>query len=253
MGKRIAAIVACLGALGMLAACGGGNSTDAAKQAVGILSTDIARVLADARPVLAALAQLPEARGDDTAACTKIMAEKLQGYPQFTTFGAAHLDGNLFCTAQPQTSAVTITDRAYFHRALESKDLGVGDYQIGKVTGKQSAGLGFPLLDPSGNPQGIVLAPIDLDWLNQRVANLKLPAGANALVVDSQGVILATNLDPKTYVGKPLSESVLGEAMMRQTEGAGEFAGPDGVTRVYAFTAPAGSNKNWFVAVGLPK
>lgn len=253
MRTKLSCILLCLGALGMLAGCAGTSSTDAAKQALGTLSADIAQVLADARPVLVALAQVPEARGDDADACTRVMAEKIKTYPQFTTFGAAHLDGNLFCTAQAQTAAVSIDDRAYFHRALESKDLGVGDYQIGKVTGKQSAGLGFPVLDAAGKAHGIVLAPVDLDWLNQRVANLKLPAGANALVVDSQGVILATNIDPKMYVGKPLSESVLGDTMMRQIEGTGEFAGPDGVMRVYAFTAPAGSNKNWFVAVGLPK
>lgn len=252
--RRIILIVIVFGsALALLNACGGSNSSDAAKQAVGILSTDIAQVLADARPVLVALSQIPEARGNDTEACMRVMAEKLAAYPQFTTFGAAHLDGELFCTAQPQTSPVNITDRAYFQRALANKDLGVGDYQVGRVTGKQSAGLGYPVLDASGSAQGIVLAPLDLDWLNQRLANLKLPNGAHAMVLDSTSTILASNLDPQMWTGKPTSESVLGDTILRQTEGVGEFAGPDGVVRVYAFTSPAGSNKNWFVVVGLPK
>ena len=38
-----------------------------------------------------------------------------------------------------------------------------------------------------------------------------------------------------------------------QVDGSGEFAGVDGVTRRYKFTAPSKSNKNWLVAVGLPR
>ena len=253
MQRKIFLLILFTCALFVLNACSGSNSQDAAKQALAVLNGDVTQMLAQARPLMMELAKIPEAHGTDAAACEKAMLAKYNNNPQYTAFGAATADGNLFCLTTPQTSPTSITDRAYFQRAMATKDFSVGDYQIGKVTKKQSAGIGYPVLDASGNVQGIVLAPIDLDWLNQRVANLKLPNGAHAMIVDSQGTILASNLDAKTWVGKPTSESVLGDAMMRQTEGAGEFAGPDGVMRVYAFTSPAGSNKNWHVAVGLPK
>lgn len=245
-------VFAVIGLSGLLAACGG-TSPDAAANALAPFTTDLEKLIADTKTTLMPLAQLPVAQGNDAAACTTVMADKLKSYAQYTTFGAAHLDGTLFCTSQPITAPTKILDRAYFQRALQTKDVSVGDYQIGKVTGKKSVGVGYPILDGSNTPQGIVLSPVDLDWLNQHLSTLSLPADAEMVMLDSEGSILAHAPLRPDLIGKPAADSPLGKAMLTQVDGSGEFAGFDGVTRVYKFTAPKGSNKNWFVAVGLKK
>ena len=244
-------LVACV--LGALSACGGGATADAAKQSLAIVNNDMTQILADARALLIELSQIQEVRGVDPGACEKVMRTRYNNNPEFTAFGMAIPDGTLVCLSQMQTSPANIADRAYFQRAFQSKNFSVGDYQIGKATNKPSVGLGYPLLDSAGNVFGVVLAPIDLDWLNRRLANLKLPNGAQALIVDSQGTVLATTTDPQTWTGKSIAGSALGKAMLAQKQGAGEFAGADNVTRVYAFASPTGSNNNWVVAVGLAK
>lgn len=242
-----------IGACVFLAACNGGVSPASVAAALKPFTADLEKLIADTKTALIPVAQLPEARGDDAAACTKVMAAKLKEYTAYTTFGAAHLDGTLFCTSQPQTTPANIVERAYFQRVLQTKDLSVGDYQVGKVTNKRSVGIGYPLLDGSNAVQGVVLSPVDLDWLNQHLASMSLPADAEVVLLDSKGNVLARAPYSEAMVGKPIADSPLGKAMLAQVDGGGEFAGTDGVMRMYAFTAPQGSNKNWVVALGLKK
>jgi Cache domain len=211
------------------------------------------KIITDTKTALIPLSQLPEARGNDAAACTAVMAEKLKSYTQYTTFGAAHLDGTLFCTSQVQTAPANILDRAYFKRAVETKDISVGDYQIGKVTGKKSVGIGYPILDSSNNVQGIVLSPVDLEWLNQHLAALQLPADAELVLLDSQGNILAHVPGAPDMLGKPAADSPLTKAMLAQSATDGVFTGLDGVSRSYLLGSPKNSNNNWHLALGLKK
>jgi len=44
--------------------------------------------------------------------------------------------------------ATSIGDRAHFKRTIETRDFSLGDYQIGRVTGKANIGFGFPNFDP---------------------------------------------------------------------------------------------------------
>lgn len=237
----------------VLGACALAVTADSAKQVLAPINADLEKILTDARVILTELAQLPEARGNDTAACTAVIAERIKPHVEYTALGAAHLDGNLFCTSQVQTAPVSIGDRAYFQRAVESKDLSVGEYQIGRVTNKAAFGLGYPLLDNSGSPQGIVLAPIDLDWLNRRIAGMKLPEGSEVVILDSKGDVLVHTPAYETWLGKSVGDTTLGKAMLAQVDGTGEMAGLDGVVRMYAYTSPKGSNKNLLVAVGVKR
>ncbi len=239
----------CLGLIVVLNACAAPQAT--AATALASANSVVEQWLTDARPMLSALSQVPEARGDDVSACTAIMAAKLKTAAQYTTFGAAHADGNLFCTSQVQTAPANISDRAYFQRAKSTKDFSVGDYQIGKVTKKQSVGLGFPILDASNNFQGVVLAPLDLDWVNQQLSRQNLPASAELVLIDSQGTVLARIPDAPDWVGKSVKDTPLGRTMLNQLTGTANLVGLDSKTRAYAFTNPKGSNQNWFLAVGI--
>ncbi len=242
----------CVLFLTLLAACGGA-SPDAAANALKPFTADLEKLITDTRALLTPLAQLPEARGNDAAACNALMTDKAKAYPQYTALGAAHLDGELFCLSTPQTTPVNIIDRAYFQRALQAKDLSIGDYQIGRATGKKSFGIGYPILDASNTPQGIVLSPVDLDWLNARFAAMTLPADAELILLDSKANVLARVPNSSDMIGKSIADTPLAKAMLAQIDGSGEFAGLDGVTRIYKFTAPNGSNKNLVVALGLKK
>ena len=58
------------------------------------------------------------------------------------TFGLILFKGRVNLAAWP-----------YFRRTLESREFAMGDYQVGRVTGKGSANFDYPILDETGRPR----------------------------------------------------------------------------------------------------
>src|SRR5436190_19141152 len=94
---------------------------------------DLGRILTSARSRLIGLAHLPSVQSHNASACNADMAA-LPALARYGSSGAADIQGNLFCLGIPFTSPVSIADRAYFLRAIGTREFGVGDYQQGRVT-----------------------------------------------------------------------------------------------------------------------
>jgi hypothetical protein len=171
------------------------------------LRRDLNGILAQARTQLARLSRLPSVQAGDKGACTMDMKARA-GSPRYTALGAADLTGAIYCLSLPLASPVTIADRAYFLRALGTGDLGVGDFQIGRATGQDSVGLGFPVRVGS-RVTGIVLSPLSLAWLDQRVeTQLKRPT-RDLLVIDDHGTVLAHAGRAAAVIGTNLGGTAL--------------------------------------------
>jgi Cache domain len=188
----------------VLAGCGGAGGEPDARQQVSNLTSDLASAFAEARRQLVGLARLPEARGNDSAKCHARMAQEIKPVAaRYSAFAAAHRDGGLFCISIPGARVVNVSDRPYFQRAVRYRDFAVGDYQIGRVTRTQVLSMAYPLLDPSRRVRGIVLASFYLGWLNRRVAEKAKASGAQVVVVDSRGAVLARSPAAAGTIGSP--------------------------------------------------
>jgi len=215
------------------------------------------RLIESTHEQLVSLAQLPIVRRPAWAdLCAETFARLLKQHSHYLNLGVIELNGELRCSAVPMKERVNLADRPYFIRALESRDFAMGDYQIGRVTGKGSVNFGYPVLDEAGQLQAVVFAALDLAALfSDLVTNVPLPEGATFLMVNEEGAILARHPDPHRWVGKNVAESALAREMRAQPgEGVIEAPGMDGVERFYAFVplyaAPGGEAD---VAIGLPK
>src|SRR4051794_26473364 len=69
-----------------------------------------------ARQLLAALARLPQLRTPDT--CNALLKEMQNAYPRYANLLAVDPAGNVTCSAAPMRGPVTVSDRAYFQRAM---------------------------------------------------------------------------------------------------------------------------------------
>jgi len=80
--------------------------------------------------------------------------------------------------------------------------LSIGDYQVGRITGKPSFNLSYPVIDPAGRVQAVVFAALDLDWLNgsDYALQMQLPAGATWTKIDGKGTILARYPAPEKWL-----------------------------------------------------
>ncbi len=212
------------------------------------------QLILSTRQLLTALAHLREVQGQDHSVCSRLLGELLPQYPLYSNLGVADARGDVYCSGVPFTPPVNLADRPWFQRAVSARDFVVGEYQIGRITGKPSILFGYPLLDSKGAVLAVVYAGVDLDRLNQTALQNRLPSNAVMNLIDRNGTLLMRYPDPGDRVGKTMPESDVVQAVLAQGEGTGEMRGVDGVERLYAFSPVGGTDreKTFFVAIGTP-
>jgi signal transduction histidine kinase len=219
-----------------------------------LASMEQERLIVAARQLLAALAQVPEARGGDPAACSALFADVLGQAPLYANLGTADSDGNIHCSGLPIGGPVAAAYRTWFQRAFRTRDFAVGDLQIGSITHKATLNFGYPILDEAGRVQTVVFAALELAWIHQLAAEARLPQGAVLGVVDRDGTILAQYPEPERWVGHSVARTPLFRVILADGEGTAEVPGLDGVPRLIGFTRLWGlpQSADAYVWVGIP-
>jgi hypothetical protein len=209
----------------------------------------------EGQAIVGVLSEFDEIRSVRFPQCTDHLARILEHSAEFTTISVIGMDGYLACGSVTPETPLYLGDRAYFIRANSRDRFAVGDFSLGRITGKPVVGMALPL--PAGARSGsVIAASMDLNALAsigrlgtlppgytfsildpRRRVLVRLPRSGNFTLADSVGAIADT-----TFPGPP--------------EGAGPtvVAGLDldGIERLFA-VAPLrspGGNSQGFVAIG---
>lgn len=230
-----------------------------AQRLIHLIVSQHERFVEGARQLLTALAQLPAVQQRDGAGCSSLFADFLRRYPFYANLGAVDLNGDTFCSGLRLTRPVNLADRAYVQGALQTRDFAIGEYQIGRITGKASVNFGYPFVDAEGSIQGVVFAALDLVWLKQLAAGMQLPSGATLTLFDRNGTVLVHHPSPPELAGTLAADSPLVKSILGRREG-GTVQAPnlDGAMSLFAF-APVGGGRQTaadpytvYLAVGIP-
>ncbi|WP_158675434.1 bifunctional diguanylate cyclase/phosphodiesterase [Thiohalobacter thiocyanaticus] len=229
------------------------------KQALRIVQAAIQeerQLIGTTRQLLKSMAQLPAVHPDSDRrrVCGEILAMLNRPNPSYFNLGAATPDGNIFCSALPFDEAVNISDRGYFQLAIHNRGLGIGEYQIGRITGDPAINLGYPVLDNNGEIAAVVFAALGLSWLEDLMSSPDLSPGSSLMVMDSGGTILARSADSPFNAGDSISEQPLFEAIRQHTGGtAVTLKDAHGKPTLYAFEPLHGdANGRIYVSLGIP-
>ncbi|MBD3884062.1 response regulator [Phormidium tenue FACHB-886] len=208
-----------------------------------------------ARQLLIALSQMPAIRQGKAEECNRLLADLLTQYQAYVGFGVLNATGYSICSAPDTAKPVYAGDRAYFRLARETRQFAMGEYQVGRVTGKSTLNFAYPILNESGQVRAIVVAALDLAWLDQLAAEVELPPGSVVTVSDRNGTILVRHPDSRNWVGKSVPHAPMTQRVLSQREGTAEAVSLDGVERLYAFTTLGDSfgNQDIRVRIGIPK
>ena len=185
------------------------------------LTRDLGHVFSSARGRLVKLSRLGSVRAQDVPACNGEMAAGSN--PRFTAVGAANRAGDIYCSWPPLTSPASLADRPYFRRAIDSRGYAVGDFQIGRVAGAESLGMGFPVRGFDGGINGVVFSSMSLGWLDRHVGGKRSRGALDVLVVDEHGTVLARTGRTQTRPGRNLAAKSLVREMLASDEGTGVF------------------------------
>ncbi len=224
-----------------------------ALKAAQFVAKDYDDLIEGARQLLVALAQLPEVRAERATRCSEILANLLTQYRRYTNFGALNTNGDVVCSGLGLARPVNLADRPWFSNVMESRKFAVGEYVVGRTTGKPSLTFGFPILSAGGEARGAVFAGLNLDWLGEIARKLRLLPGTTVTLVDRKGTILVQY--PGGHgVGKPIPDIGLFGTILARREGVTEADGPDGRQQLVGFAAIQGASEpDFYVAVGTPR
>ena len=225
-------------------------------------SVSLRWLLQDAEAMLASVAARPQVRGVDPAACDPILADFRVISPAFKTLALRLTDGRSLCSELPQPpSQESVAASPWFQAAIRQPGFHVSDGHLGVVRQEWTVRLTYPVKDASGQTVALLITPLDLRQLQQRLF-AQLPASNVGAVVDAANRVLVRSSRHDERVGKPAVEAValVMDALRQDARRAGVQApvsrqfseiGPDGVRRLYVMrTVPA---SDWLVASGVPE
>ena len=215
---------------------------------------DHERRVEGARQLLTGLARLPEVQRRDAAACSALFRDILGRFPLYTNLAAVTPSGDIFCSGVPLAGHVNVADRAYFRRALETREFTASEYLVARVSGKPAIALSYPALDASGAVNAVVIVGLDLGWFDQVAAAVRLPQGGRVVIVDRNGMVLARFPDPEKLSGHSAPSLEIVKTVLARREGVTEAPGLDGVRKLFGFTALRASQASGdaFVWVSVP-
>lgn len=215
------------------------------------------------RQLLFTLAQLREVRPDHREEAEALFRNLLSVHAFYANIGAIGADGYVFASALPMTNRVYLGDRSYFKAARDTQKFAVGEFQMGRITGKPGLNMAHPIRGKfSGTFYGVVYVALDLNWLNQLAAKAELPDGSTFTVIDRDANILVRYSIPESnrnWVGESLSHNPKVIEYLRRGEEPGRESGHvskglDGVERLYTSTPliRTGGLVDAYVIVGIP-
>ncbi len=165
-------------------------------------------LLLDAEAMLASVAARPQVRALDPAACDPILTEFRSISPAFKTLALRLTDGRSLCSElQQPPSQQSVAAAPWFQAALKQPGFHVSDGHPGSVNQPWAVRLTYPVADASGRPAALLITPIDLQQLQQRLFG-QLRAGAVVAVVDLANRVVVRSVRQDERLGKPAAEGV---------------------------------------------
>jgi diguanylate cyclase (GGDEF)-like protein len=194
-----------------------------------IITTVRAMLQVTARAYVAVMA-----RGDT---CNLNIRDLVGNMPWIKGMSIIGPDGRIKCSTLPSAVGLDMSDRPHYEEAIRSNDFVVSDYLVGRSNQAPSIVVAYPAqaIDPSIN--AVIVASVDLQWVNNLVTTLARRPGATVMLVDASGTVLASDPQSAGWIGKSVRDADPFREFADKTEGTARTAGPDGVRRIYGFVA----------------
>jgi diguanylate cyclase (GGDEF)-like protein len=181
--------------------------------------------------------------------CSQYLTDLTANIPWIRDVSVASTDGRIKCSTERLAIGLNVSDRSHFQEALNARDFGLSDYVINRTRQAPSVVATYPAIGNDGSVRGVVLAVVNLQWINDLAATAARHSGASVLMFDSAGTLLAGSADQQNFVGKNFAANALTKALLAHDEGSVSAAGLDGVLRIYAFVRVPWTQAH--LAVGL--
>jgi diguanylate cyclase (GGDEF)-like protein len=194
-----------------------------------IITTVRAMLQVTARAYVAMLA--------DGDTCNLYIRDLVGNLPWIKGMSIIGPDGRIKCSTLPSAVGLDMSDRPHYEEAIRTNNFVVSDYLVGRANQAPSIVVAYPAqaIDPGTN--AVMVASVDLHWVNNLAATLTRRPGATVMLVDAGGTVLAADSQSAGWIGKSVRNADPFREFADKPEGTVRAAGVDGVRRIYGFVA----------------
>jgi two-component sensor histidine kinase len=216
-----------------------------------LVTNDLNEIFKGIESLLRAAAQTPAISGFQSPECSDYLKRLEQIHPSAGWIAAADSRGVIRCGRNATVNSVV--DRDYFAAAMKTKDLVVGSYTMGRVSGVPVLPLAVQIETTEG--LGVLFAAIRLEWLREHFSDLfsKLPAQSSLTIVDRNGVILVRLPNSDREGSKLQHYDYVVNAPQPGVFRSSAEKNADGIARLLGFTPLDVPPRGIAIAVGYPQ
>ena len=195
------------------------------------------QILQGARQLLIALTKFIQKEDSQPSECNNFSADLLKQFRRYANIGAVNSNGEVYCSAVPFDHTPNAADQLWYRRAVETGDFAVGDYHVGRITGKPVLVLAYPSFNAARDTRAVVFAALDLQWLNQHKFDIEdqLPDDFTITQIDENGVILSHQPASDQSPGPTMLSNSLVKEILSKKKGEIRASGAQGKPFIYAF------------------
>ena len=210
------------------------------------LAERVAQLLGD-------IASGPSIKDTRNSLCVQYLKNLKSQDANYLDLGVVGLDGHISCHALDLGLGAFAGDRRFFKQILAGQKISVGEYAVGRFSGRPGIPFGVPVYDAQAVLNGVAYAAVDITALTTALAAGEILDGARLRVIDRRGMVLATRPPSKGVVGTQEQDAIVRDAALAGQSGVREAADTAGVARIYAY-APVGgvAAGELFVAISVP-
>jgi diguanylate cyclase (GGDEF)-like protein len=211
--------------------------------------------IASVETVLKSAANIQAFKNASEPSCDTLSASLPVSLPWIRNLSIVGTDGRIKCATLDTLVGLDLSDRTYFKRARQARDLVFSDFLLSKYNNNPIVMAAYPVSAVSPESDLVIVASVNLDWMSKIMNDLSGRSGILAILVDSTGTVLATPADLAHMIGRSLTGvPVLAGAVTRainsdQQTGLFSFPSSDGVKRTLSFSRIPGTESRLILIV----
>jgi diguanylate cyclase (GGDEF)-like protein len=214
-------------------------------------------VVSSVETVMKSAAYISASAGGAGRSCDILHSSLRIELPWIRSLSIVAGDGKVQCSTVPDLVGVDLGDRGYFRKAVETRGFVFSDYLFGRAVKLPIMTAAYPVSAIAAGEKAVIVAGINLDWMSEIMSDLGGRPGVSAVLIDSEGTVLAAPSDQASMIGRPLDNMPLLSATATTAKGIdlGQEAGPvsfvaaDGSKRVVSSTRIPGSGSRLVISI----
>ena len=211
-------------------------------------------VISSVETLLKSAAYIRASAGGIGRSCDMLRASLPLNLPWIHNVMIAGKDGRIQCSTNNLYVGLDLSDRPYLQQAQSRRDFVFSDFLPGP-NNNPIVMAAYPVAAISDEADSVMLASVNLDWMSKILGNLGGRPGVSAVLVDSNGIVLAAPADQAGSIGRSfdatqLASSVAETAMNSdEAEGTLSTVAADGSKRAMSFARIAGTGTRLIVSI----